>query len=36
MARIDDIHVHVEPTVAAVTGREPPRVAAPVYEQPES
>lgn len=35
-AFIENTHVHVERIVAAVTGREPPRVAAPVYEQPES
>lgn len=35
-AFIENTHVHVERIVAAVTGREPPRVAAPVYEQPEA
>ncbi len=35
-AFIENTHVHVDRIVAAVTGREPPRVAAPVYEQPES
>ena len=35
-AFIENTHVHVERIVAAVTGREPPKVAAPVYEQPES
>jgi thioredoxin reductase (NADPH) len=35
-AFIENTHVHVERVVAAVTGREPPRVDAPVYELPES
>lgn len=33
---IETTHVHVERIVAAVTGREPPRVEAPEYELPES
>jgi hypothetical protein len=33
---IDTTRVHVERIVAAVTGREPPRVAASVHEQPGS
>lgn len=33
---IETSHVHVERIVAAVTGREPPRVEAPAYELPES
>jgi thioredoxin reductase (NADPH) len=35
-AFIENTHVHVERIVAAVTGREPPRAEAPVYELPES
>lgn len=35
-AFIENTHIHVERILAAITGREPPRAEAPLYELPES